>query len=551
MRALHLCFWLHHPYELLGAGKWEKGYFGGENEFKKKSKAEYQPLMAILERNSQRYADLRVSLVVSGVWLEQAERWDIELLQALKKLVKNGNVELVITPYYFSMAAFYDLEELAEQVQKTQEKFEQIFGVQSEALALPRLCYHNRFARWAEAQGFKLMLAGDATTELDWRTPNSLYEAKGCENLKVLFWNRELTEMVTQARDEVTIEVEDEVKVDELETELVENKPKTRKAMSAADFVKSLAVDEPVKTQTTKRKSATYRTIFTAKKYQKQLDLALLRGGLITLHFEPGFIDKWRKLGVIGFLDELFKIWMENAGSHLVGVQEMLQLTPRAEISVRHTVSDGETAQKLYDLPSWWTADEDARSKELYGLREKVLQADDRDLYADFQGLTVMDYGKGGEQYEEILEDFQKRLADLVVQTEAEAQKTHQDVAQSTTVKVKFNHKKKTTEEEAEPEPEDLYEKFRKAAAGMAEAEGPFWDMEDADDFEAALQVFAQRMKWANAESEHKFDDLAEAEVVLGDDMGFEETEIDLEDDDFFEEEKPKTKRKSKKIVID
>ena len=35
MRSLHLCFWLHHAYELHEADKWaQKGYYGGEVAFR-------------------------------------------------------------------------------------------------------------------------------------------------------------------------------------------------------------------------------------------------------------------------------------------------------------------------------------------------------------------------------------------------------------------------------------------------------------------------------------------------------------------------------------
>ena len=116
MRSLHLCFRLHRPYELKDSSSWQKGYFGGEVEFKAEDKANYQPLFALLERNAQRYPNFRASLLVSGIWLEQAERWDMDLIRRLQKLVKSGSVSFIATPYHYSMAGFYDLDELSEQI---------------------------------------------------------------------------------------------------------------------------------------------------------------------------------------------------------------------------------------------------------------------------------------------------------------------------------------------------------------------------------------------------------------------------------------------------
>lgn len=50
MRALHLNFWLHHPYKLHEKSQWTKGYFGGEAEFARVNREEYQPLLALIER---------------------------------------------------------------------------------------------------------------------------------------------------------------------------------------------------------------------------------------------------------------------------------------------------------------------------------------------------------------------------------------------------------------------------------------------------------------------------------------------------------------------
>ncbi len=546
MRALHLCFWLHHPYELLGEGKWEKGYFGGELGFRKLDQKEYQPFFALIERNAQRYPKLHLSLVVSGVWLEQVERWDVDLLARLKKLVASGSVELVTVPYYASMAAFYDLEEFSEQVAKLQNKFEQVFGEKSLAVAVPGLCYNNRLARWAEKAGFRLMLAGDATNPLDWRTCNKLYEAKGKhdgEALKVLFENRKLSQMLMQAEALATVQIAEEITIDQPD---VDSDMAPKRMTTAADFVQALQQQreqaEPDQAAVThSAKKVRTKTSFSAKKFIKQLDLAFMRGEVVNLQLTPEIFERWREYGVIGFFDELFKLWLEAPGNQLLGVKELLQLAPAAEISIKKTVSMDGDAQGDYQSPEWWTEAELKRSQDLYDLRADVMRSKDRGLQADFAMLTTREYALGGEQYDEILADFRERLAKYRVKMlNGEEKVTGRSLTESTAVEVKIDHEARAARERKEK----FYEQFRLAGeAGQA-----FWDVDDMDDMEAAIQVFAQRMKWSSLETERNLDTYAEAEVV-DDNMGFEAADIDIEEEPVAPP-KPKKKR-FKKIVIE
>lgn len=529
MRALHLCFWLHQPYELLGSGKWEKGYFGGANEFKKIDKRDYQPFFALLERNTQRYAKFRVSLVISGVWLEQVERWDKDLLERLQKLVAKGSVELVAAPYYFSMAAFYDLDELKSQLDRIQEKFEQLFGQKSIALALPELCFQNRLARWAEKLGYRVMLAGDASQTLDWRTSNRVYDVKGCENFRVLLANRKLSEMIAEAQDAVTVQVAEELKLDQLDSGRSE-----RKVTTAADFVQALSRatnDKTIAEENSITTKVTYKTEFSAKKLQKQLDLEFLRGDIVTLHLQPKIFSKWRELGIIGCFDELFKLWLEMPGSFLVGVKEALGLEPAAEISVKKTVTRLGETEKSYQLPGWWTVDRAKLAQALYGLRGKILASEDEELYRDFATLTALDYADGGEQYEEILHDINERLSRLVVETaDGGEQVVPKGVSESTRVKVNFKTRPKA--EDVKTPDEKVYEQF-KEAAGIEDGAETIWEADDVDDMEAAIQVMAQRMKRQSESSERDFSNLAEAELVTGsEEIDFAEVEFDLADDE-------------------
>lgn len=550
MRALHLCFWLHRPYKLQEESNWKKGYFGGEAEFREADKRDYQPLLALLERNSQRYEKLHVSLAISGVWIEQAERWDADLLQRIKKLVQSGNAELVALPYNYSMATFYDVDELENQVKKSQEKLEQVFGKASCCLALPELCYNNRIARWAEKNGLKCVLVGSMPEDLAWRSLNRLYDAKGCEKLKLVFDNAKLAEAIMIGSGLATVQTEAEVKVEQYDEDIAPTQAKT-----AADFVRGMAeerkVEKKVESKTVKR------TQFSARRFQKQLDLALMRGELVTLYLNPSLFGQWREAGVIGFFDEIFKIWLETPGCKMVGVEEIAEMAPTAELSIKKTVSLQGESKKEYGIPEWWTKAQNETEQEIYSLRKNILASRDKDLYVDFSKLTAMEYAAGSAALEAILRDMHARMAKYVVKTQTGEEKiVHRDLADSTSVKINFDNRAKETKQRHQ----ELYQQLKAATGLQGGAEQPFWDADDMDDMEAALQVMAQRMKRSHEDQVRDTEDLAEAELVddeagLDDFDGLGDEDLEMAEEILKEEvpEKPKSHKKKifKKIVID
>lgn len=386
MRTIHLGFQLHEPYQLKEFSG-EEGYFLAES-FKKANEDAYQPFFAFLERTTQRYKQFHFSLAVSGIWLELAERYDPELVRRLKKLVGLKQVELVVSPYYYSLAVFYSEEELAEQVRLYREKIEQLFGVNGRIFCLPELIYNDQIAKIAEDLGFAGMLAAGPQKVLGWHSPNHVYEAHSCEYLRVLFENEHLTKIVTTKSPEILAE----------------------KKFEEGDKVEM-------------------HEVLSAKRFQKALDLDCLRGNLVNLYFDARVFCDLRKVGVIGFFDELVRDWLEVSGNRFVGAAEACTVeTPMAEMVIEGIVSTRggnmkeESAEKTegylpvavkeIKVPSW--LDEKPQreiAKALYDIRREILASEDERLIADFRRLLTADYQI--EMREKDLGNWQKILADL------------------------------------------------------------------------------------------------------------------------------------------
>lgn len=405
MRIIQLGFQLHAPYELHASEKVEAAegsekstpaYFVSEESFRKANQEIYQPFFALLERNTQKHKGLHFSLMVSGVWLEQAGKYDAELIERLKKLVKLGRVELVSVPYYYSLAFFYAQEELAEQMRQYQDQLERLFGVTGRIFALPELIYNDAAGKWAEEFGFAGMLVGGSARALDWRSPNHVYEAAGCEYLRLLVRNWHLSELIERGDEALLVEK--------------------------------------------KTEEGAVKRVLSVEKFRKLLDLDFLRGNLVNLYFDAGVIAQRREQGIVGFFDELIATWLNEENHKFATAAEACVVeTPTAELSIKETVSWRGDAEKGAEtqvaglvlkaeienkLPKWLgRKDQVAVSELVYGARRQVLASEDEKLAADLRRLMLADYHKGADssvmaKVTAILDDL-KRRAEEIKKTQA------------------------------------------------------------------------------------------------------------------------------------
>lgn len=597
MRAVQLFFRLHRAYDLKPIDEIDTEIFGIEAEFRETNRIEYQPLFAILERNTQKYPKLHLSLGVSGLWLEQAEKWDPELIRRLRKLVNLGNVELVACPYDYSLSSFYDEAEFESQMEAERKIFSRIFGVEPEVLAMPELIYHDKIAAYAEKAKFKGVLAGSMEKILDYRSTNQVFEVKDCPNLRVIAENTKFSQAILQAERLIMVE---EVRS---ETEFVEPKPGEmvtetmragRRKATAAEFVRGMAktATTPVSTspsiKTTEKPSGRY--IFSARKCQKELELEALRGNLLNICLDTSIFRKYRDVGVVRFFDELIQSWQKDPNNKFLNASEMIiAMQPRVQVSVKTSVSIRPERAKVgvdglvlgkdihYRPPEWLSSAQQIElQKSLYALRDEVLRTKDKKLYEDFARLTALDYLLDlSEEKVQHFEAVQKILRDRVLQKLPKPPKlTAQADGKVTTpetedfsIKVKRvpkSERKQTvtvadaiaanaaTEqailndeaEDAIPEWDDLVWNTTDWASVFPdeeeEGESGFGEEAGKDaETRAAEQILAERMSRQLSEMEDNVDDMTEAELVGDADEKAENIQ------------KPQKRKKSRKLVIE
>lgn len=440
MRVIHLCFQVHTPLQLRDEILTEaegrtSPYYDSQPAFEKADTEIYQPLFALLERNVQKYSKFRFSLMLSGTWLDQVERYDFALLERLQKLVKTGQVELVVQPYYHSLAYFYDQDELAEQTKLYRTRIQELFGVDGRIFALPELVYADAIGHFAERLGFAGMLVGGSPEVLDWRSPNHVYEAIGCRYLRLLFRNTALAEAIAGAEPALMAE-------------------KT--------------VTEDDKKQT--------KVLLSAEKLQKRLELECLRGHLINLYFDAAVIKARRADGIVGMFDELIEQWLEVPGNHFAGAaQACMAETPSVALALHKTVSwrpnveqdsDEKSASLVLNpdeaalVPDWLVPEDIANfAQRIYALQREVVATADAELLSDFRPLTDImyldDLASYGERIEKVMADLHQR-AEKIKKAQAEelaqvyTKKHERNLDDDTTVKVNFQSKPKPVVTEVE-----------------------------------------------------------------------------------------------------
>ena len=353
MRAICLYLHIHQPiryreYSIFDVGN-DSNYFNSDynsrqsNEriFKKVARKSYHPMLDLLEKNLEKHPGFKLSLSITGTWLEQAERWDPSLIQQIQRLVSRGQVEILGETYYHSLAFFFFFYEFNAQVELHARKIRELFGTTPRVFRNTELAYNDRLAHWAEAQGYQGILAEGWDKILEWRSPGHVYQPTGCSNLRLLLKNYRLSDDI------------------------------------AFRFSNRGWKEWPL----------------TVPKYQNWLNHECLRGNLINLFmdFETFGEHQWADTGIFDFMDSFITSWLSEYDNQFVTVSEACNLeSPVGEISMPETITWADTER---DLSAWASnAMQKSAMQDLYSLREQVLATKDQGLISDWRTLTTSDH---------------------------------------------------------------------------------------------------------------------------------------------------------------
>ncbi|HVV67261.1 MAG TPA: glycoside hydrolase family 57 protein [Candidatus Saccharimonadales bacterium] len=351
-KAITLYLHVHQPYRVRHYTVFDSGvnhnYFdapyddraSNERIMKKVAEKSYLPTNARLLQLLRDNPGFKLSLSMSGVAIEQMERWAPDALRSFQELVGTGQVEIVGETYHHSLAFFYSRPEFEIQVDMHRRKIEEVFGQTPRVFRNTELAYNNDLAQWADYMGYKGIITEGWDPVLEWRSPNYVYRPVNTGNIRLLMKNYKLS-------DDIAFRFGDH---DWKEWPLTADK-----------FAHWMSEDT----------DATNFDLF--------------------MDYETFGEHQWEESGVFDFLGALPGEWLKTPGNTFMTISETIDaFEPVGEIDIPHIVTWADTER---DLSAWvGNPMQDSSIKALYGLQEKIIGTGDLALIEDWRRLQTSDH---------------------------------------------------------------------------------------------------------------------------------------------------------------
>ena len=141
----------------------------------------------------------KVALSLSGVGLEQLERYAPQVIDLLQELSETGCCEFIAEPYSHGLASLAPNGEQSfrEEVKRQVEKINQLFGQKPKVFRNSSLIYDDEIGGLVADMGFKGMLTEGAKHILGWKSPHYLYHCALNPNLKVFTRDYKLSDDIS------------------------------------------------------------------------------------------------------------------------------------------------------------------------------------------------------------------------------------------------------------------------------------------------------------------------------------------------------------------
>ena len=141
----------------------------------------------------------KVALSLSGVGLEQLERYAPQVIDLLQELSETGCVEFIAEPYSHGLASLAPNGEQSfrDEVKRQVDKINQLFGQKPKVFRNSSLIYDDEIGGLVADMGFKGILTEGAKHILGWKSPHYLYHCVQNPNLKVFTRDYKLSDDIS------------------------------------------------------------------------------------------------------------------------------------------------------------------------------------------------------------------------------------------------------------------------------------------------------------------------------------------------------------------
>lgn len=301
----------------------------------------YRPMNALLQKLLNTHENFKVSLSITGTFIEQCEQWAPDVLESFKELVRTGRVEIVSETYYHSLAFFYSRDEFERQVEAHRTKIRELFGVETSVFRNTELSYNDDLAKWADDYGFKGILAEGWDPILGWRSPNYVYRPTGTQNIALLMKNYRLSDDIAFRfgnRDWSAWPLD---------------------ADTYNNWTNTSASDSPLIN--------------------------------LFMDYETFGEHQWEDTGIFNFFEQFVGKWLSNPDNTFYTVSEAIDAhEPVDEVSMPYTVTWADTER---DLTAWLgNSMQHEAMRHLYALENDVMRSGNLELIADWRRLQTSDH---------------------------------------------------------------------------------------------------------------------------------------------------------------
>jgi alpha-amylase len=284
----------------------------------------------------------KVAYSITGVLLEQLQRYSPEVVSTFDALAQSGCVEFLAETYYHSLSFLYSRDEFIEQVNKHSETIKRFFGQTPRVFRNTELIYNNDLACLISSMGrFDAIITEGADHILGTRSPNFLYQPKNCDNVKLLLKNYALSDDI------------------------------------AFRFSNRSWPEWPL----------------TAEKFAGWISRINGNGNVVNLFmdYETFGEHQWEDTGIFNFVRHLPEKILQHPDNNFKTPGEVAQSFPTVDVvDVPHIISWADTER---DLSAWLgNAMQSSAIHELYRLERNVKSTNDEKIIGDWRKLQASDH---------------------------------------------------------------------------------------------------------------------------------------------------------------
>lgn len=155
----------------------------------------YLPANRVILELIKKYGkNFKVAFSITGLAIEQFQKYAPEVIDSFKELAATGSVEFLAETYSHSLACLVDEAEFKRQVKRHSEVMKDLFGMKPVTFRNTELVYSDEIGEMVANMGYTTMLTEGARQILGWKSPNYLYTNSINPKLRLLLKNFRLSD---------------------------------------------------------------------------------------------------------------------------------------------------------------------------------------------------------------------------------------------------------------------------------------------------------------------------------------------------------------------